>query len=154
MAVQRTRSLFESATQRTRVIRHLDIVCFIVDGGGAMIVPTADYVQTQKWASARIASGNPLNDRGRLIERWLVLVSRPGSIAPTRGNPRQLAAIARSMQAAGYDLNEWSLPPEIKNPPRPIDQMGTRKPAAPEAEAVPEEPSLSEQSEQKSVRPD
>lgn len=135
MAVPRTRSLFESATQRARVIRHLDIVCFIIDGGGAMIVPMADFVQTQKWASARIASGNAMNDRGRLIERWLVLVSRPGSIASTRGHPRQLEAIARSMRAAGYDLNEWALPPEIRNPPRPIDQLGTRKPVEPDEKA-------------------
>jgi len=141
MTAPRTRSLYESATQRARVIRHLDIVCFIVDGAGAMIVPMADFVQTQKWASARIASGNAMNDRGRLIERWLVLVSRPGSIAQTRGHPRQLAAIARSMQAAGYDLNEWTLPLEIRNPPRPIDQLGTRKPAAaePEEEEAPPE---------------
>jgi hypothetical protein len=133
LTIQRTRTLFESATQRARIIRHLDIVCFIVDGGGAMIVPTADFVQTQKWAAARIASGNPINDRGRLIERWLVLVSRPGSIAQTRGNPRQLQAIARSMLAAGYDLGEWALPQEIKNPPRPIDQMGARKPKSADA---------------------
>ncbi len=110
------RTLFESATLRARVVRHADIVCLIVDGAGAMVLPLQDFVQAQKWASARIASGNVLSDRGRFLERFLSLISRPGSIAPTRGNQRQLEAIARAMRAAGYDLSEWSLPKEIGNP--------------------------------------
>lgn len=132
MAVQRSRSLFESATQRARVVRHLDIVCLIFDGSGALIVPTADFVQNQKWASARMASGNAISDRGRFVERLTTLVSRPGSMASTRGSPRQLEAIARSMRAAGYDLNEWMLPAEIRNPPVVSDMLNARKPAAPQ----------------------
>jgi hypothetical protein len=137
MAVPRSRTLFESATMRARVVRHIDIVCLIVDGGGAMIVPLADFMQNQKWASARIASGNLMNDRGRFIERLSVLVSRPGSIASTRGNPRQIAAVAKSMRAAGYDLSEWALPPEIKNPPPAPDALGVRKPKPDEEEKSP-----------------
>jgi len=133
MAVQRSRSLFESATQRARVVRHLDIVCLIFDGSGALIVPTADFVQNQKWASARMASGNAISDRGRFVERLTTLVSRPGSMASTRGSPRQLEAIARSMRAAGYDLNEWMLPADIRNPPVVSDMLNARKPVPPQA---------------------
>lgn len=119
MAAPAQRTLFEAATTRARIVRHLDIVCLIIDAGGAMIFPIQDFVQAQKWASSRIASGNLLNDRGRFLERMQSVVSRPGSLVPTRGNPRQLEALARSMRAAGYDIGEWSLPAEIKNPPRP-----------------------------------
>ncbi|EIT69654.1 MULTISPECIES: hypothetical protein [Hydrocarboniphaga] len=117
MAAPAQRTLFEAATTRARIVRHLDIVCLIIDAGGAMIIPMQDFVQAQKWASSRIASGNLLNDRGRFLERMQSLVSRPGSLAPTRGNPKQLEAIVRSMRAAGYDIGEWSLPAEIRNPP-------------------------------------
>ncbi len=111
------RTLFESATQRTRIVRHLDIVCLIVDAGGAMIVPIQDFVQAQKWASSKLASGNALSDRSRFLEQMQTLVSRPGSIAPTRGNERSLIAVARAMRAAGYEVGEWSLPADIRNPP-------------------------------------
>jgi hypothetical protein len=116
MAQATQRTLYEAATSRARVVRHLDIVCLIVDAGGAMIIPMQDFVQAQKWASARIASGNLLNDRGRFLERMQSVVSRPGSLVPTRGNPRQLEALVRSMRAAGYDIGEWSLPAEIAHP--------------------------------------
>ena len=117
MAAPTQRSLYEAATSRARVVRHLDIVCLIIDAGGAMVFPMQDFVQAQKWASARIASGNLLNDRGRFLERMLSVISRPGSLVPTRGNPKQLEALANSMRAAGYDIGEWSLPAEIRNPP-------------------------------------
>lgn len=127
---QRTRSLYESATARARVLRHIDIVCLIVDGGGAMIVPMQDFVQAQKWASSRPASGNVLTDRGRFLDQIPALVSRPGSIVSTRGNPRQIEMLARAMRAAGYDLGEWTLPPQIRTP-APAAALGAKKPAAP-----------------------
>lgn len=126
MPTPRQRTLFESATARARVVRHIDIVCVVIDGGGSLIVPMQDFVQAQKWASARMASGNLLGDRARLFERLLTVVSRPGSIVPTRGNNRQLESLARSMRAAGYDITEWSLPAEIRNPP-PVDIPGLPK---------------------------
>lgn len=116
-APERPRSLYDSALARGRVVRHLDIVCLIVDAGGAMVMPMAEFQAAQKWAASRIASGNVLSDRSRFLERVLTVVSRPGSLVPTRGNNRQIEAVARSMRAAGYDLGEWSLPAEIKKLP-------------------------------------
>ena len=121
-ASTRQKTLYESATARSRVIRHLDLVCVVDDGGGAMITPTADFVQAQKWAASRLASGTLMTDRGRFFERLVTVVSRPGSTVPTRGNPRQLESVARSMKAAGYELTEWTLPNEIVAPKTHLPQ--------------------------------
>jgi hypothetical protein len=126
MPAPRQKSLFESATSRSRVVRHIDIACVIVDGGGAMIFPLQDFVQAQKWAASRMASGNVLSDRGRFFDRFLTVVSRPGSIVPTRGSHRHLGQIMRSMRAAGYDVDEWSFPAEVRHPP-PMQPAQTKK---------------------------
>lgn len=114
-----TRNLFESATSGARIVRQGDIVCLIVDGGGAMVMASGDFVQAQKWAQSRPASGNALTDRGRFLEQLPALVSRPGSFFSTRGNARQLEKLAKLMRQSGYDLGEWLLPPELKRPPAP-----------------------------------
>lgn len=112
--MQKARNLFESATSRGRVIRAGDIVCIVMDGAGAVIVPTMDFVQAQKWAQSKTPSANLLTDRARFLDQFTVLVSRPGSIQATRGNDRQLAHIATGMAAAGYALAEWSLPLQLR----------------------------------------
>jgi hypothetical protein len=111
------RSLLESATARGRVIRQGDIVCIIMDGGGAMVVPSQEYLQASKWAQSKPPSGNLLTDRARFLDKITSLVSRPGSLQATRGNDKALEKLARAMQHSGYDLSEWTLPPELKNPP-------------------------------------
>lgn len=113
-----TISLYESATKRARVVRQGEIVCYIVDGGGAMVMTTQDFVQAQKWANAKPASGNMLTDRARFLEQVPALIARPGSMLPTRGHERYIERLARAMRQAGYDLNEWQLPPELKRPPQ------------------------------------
>ena len=37
----------------------------------------------------------------------------------TRGNAKQVEALAKLMKQGGYDLGEWMLPPELKNPQIP-----------------------------------
>lgn len=111
-----TQSLFQSATSRGRVVRQGDLVCVIIDGGGSMVMSTQDFLQAQKWAQSKPATGNALTDRGRFLDQIGSMVSRPGSLIPTRGNDRQVATLARQMRQAGYDLSEWNLPPELKAP--------------------------------------
>lgn len=126
-----TATLYDSATKRARVVRQGDIVCYIVDGGGAMVMASQDFVQAQKWATAKPASGNALTDRARFLEQVPALVSRPGSMLPTRGSERSVERLAKAMRQAGYDLNEWQLPPEIKRPPQPdaaVAKSGDPKP--------------------------
>ena len=128
----RTFSLFESAVSRMRVMRQGDIVQLVIDGGGALVTSTQDFIQAQKWASSKPASGNMITDRGRMLERLSVLVARPGSVLGTQGNAKQLAGLCKLMSQGGYDLAEWMLPPELKNPQ---PQAPANKPDPPDAEA-------------------
>lgn len=113
---QQARNLFESATNRGRVIRQGDVACIVMDGAGASVVNMQDLLQAQRWAQSRPGSANLLNDRGRFLDQFSVLVSRPGSQQATRGNAHQLERLVRSMLQSGYDLSEWTLPPEMKDP--------------------------------------
>ena len=112
--MQKARNLFESATSRGRVIRAGDIVCIVMDGAGAMVVSSMEFVQAQKWAQSKIPSANMLTDRARFLDRFVVMVSRPGSLQATRGSDRQLAQLASGMAAAGYTMSEWSLPMQLR----------------------------------------
>jgi hypothetical protein len=132
----RTLTLFESATQRGRVVKQGDLVQIIVDGGGAMVVAMQDFVMAQKWAQSKPASGNAITDRGRFLEQFPVLVSRPGSFVGTRGNERQLQTFTKKMRAAGYDLAEWMLPPELKNPLTPEEEKKAEDEARAKAKAA------------------
>ena len=114
MATQ-PRNLFEAATSRGRVLRKGEVACIVMDGGGASIVFMQELTGAQKWAQSRLPSSNLLTDRARFLDQFTVLVSRPGSIQATRGNERQLEKIAKAMLGAGYDLSEWTLPPELKS---------------------------------------
>lgn len=112
--VQQARNLFDAATARGRVVKQGDIACIIMDGNGAVIVSMQDFQQAQKWAQSKLPSANLLSDRARFLDQFSVLVSRPGSVQATRGNDRQLARLAKSMSSAGYDLGEWTLPPQLR----------------------------------------
>ncbi len=115
MAGTRTLTLFESAVSRARVIRQGDIVQVVIDGGGAFVTFTQEFMQAQKWAQSKPATGNVVTDRGRLFERIGTLISRPGSMLSTRGHGKYVENLARSMNQTGYDLGEWMLPPELKD---------------------------------------
>jgi hypothetical protein len=128
----RAETLLEAALKRIRVIRQGDIVQLVIDGGGALVTTTQEFIQAQKWASSKTATGNIVTDRGRLLEQIGPLISRPGSILSTRGNAKQVEALAKLMKQGGYDLGEWMLPPELKNPQ--IPQPEPAKPKAAEAE--------------------
>ncbi len=128
------RNLFEAATGRGRVTRQGEVACIVMDGGGSMVVSAQELTGAQKWAQSRVPSSNLLTDRARFLDQFTVLVSRPGSVQATRGNDRQLERLAKAMLGAGYDLAEWTLPPELKS-------IGHRRapgaPAPPEASAAP-----------------
>lgn len=135
--VQAPRTLFEAATRNGRVIRQGDIACIVMDGGGATIVFMQEFIGAQKWAQSRIPTSNLLSDRARFLDQFTALISRPGSIQATRGNDRQLEKLARAMLAAGYDLNEWTLPVEFKTlgcAPPPPATPAPAKPAAGDAD--------------------
>ena len=133
--VQAPRTLFEAATARGRVIRQGDIACIVMDGAGSVIVFMQEFVGAQKWAQSRVPTSNLLSDRARFLDQFTTVVARPGSVQTTRGNDRQLEKLVRAMLAVGYDLNEWTLPVELKAighakppPPQPVkDADGASK---------------------------
>lgn len=133
--MSRSISLFEAATQRSRILRQGDLTQIIIDGGGALVVMTQDYIPVQKWAQSKAASQNALTDRGRFLEQLPALVSRPGTQASTRGSTKQLEALARTMKQGGYDLSEWNLPPELKQAPVIAPLPAKPQTDAPESEA-------------------
>lgn len=110
----RALTLLESAQSRMRTIRQGDLAQLIVDGGGAMVVPMIELMQAQKWAQRKASSGNMLTDRTRFLEQVTTLISRPGSMLPTKGHHKAIEALAKQMMQAGYDINEWALPPELR----------------------------------------
>lgn len=110
-----TLTLYDSAFKRARVIRQGDLTQVVIDGGGAFVVMTQDFMQVRKWAQSKTASQNAMTDRGRVFEQFGVLISRPGTQAVTRGHNVQLEKLAKSMKQGGYDLGEWSLPPDLKH---------------------------------------
>ena len=120
---ERTYTLFESATRSARLLKQGPIMCIIIDGGGAMICFTDEFLAAQKWASRKPATGNAISDRGRFLDQLSVMITRPGSFMGTRGSDKIVEKLARAMMAAGYDLGEWSLPPELKSlgHPGPVD---------------------------------
>ncbi|AXQ29762.1 hypothetical protein D0B54_14240 [Solimonas sp. K1W22B-7] len=108
------KTLFEAFAQRARIAKQGEIAMIVIDGGGAMIVAMDEFITAQKWAQSRVSSGNVVSDRGRILEQFQVMVTRPGSFTGTKGNDRQLYKMAKKMRAAGHDLGEWQLPPELK----------------------------------------
>jgi hypothetical protein len=139
--VRVARSLFEAATARGRLIRHGDIACIVMDGAGAVVVSTQELIPAQKWAQSRPPSSNLLSDRARFLDRFQTLISRPGSVQSTRGSQRPLERLAQAMSAAGYDLGEWVLPAEVREPgkPRPNAEAPTPEPTeSPDPDVAPD----------------
>ncbi len=54
--MKRSVNLFESALSRARVIRQEDIVQVVIDGG-AFVIVSQEFLQAQKWASPKAATG-------------------------------------------------------------------------------------------------
>lgn len=124
MAVKQL-TLYESARGRLRVSRIGGLTMLVVDGQGLALCLTADFSPVEKWAKSKGAGPNATIDMGKIIERLDVLVCRPGTtFAGTRGSLKPMEAVVKEMRAAGMDLREYQLPPELKSgklaePPKP-----------------------------------
>ncbi|HUS24770.1 MAG TPA: hypothetical protein VM369_07465 [Candidatus Binatia bacterium] len=111
-------TLLQSALQRLRVTRSGGITQLVVDGQGAALVPTADFSPVQKWAHSRTAAPNALQSMQRVIDKLEVVIVRPGTtFAATRGSAKPLGDLLKMMKSSGFDINEWAIPNEVKNPP-------------------------------------
>jgi hypothetical protein len=124
-------SLFQSACGKLRISRMGPLTVLIIDGQGLALCLTADFSPVEKWAKSRPQGPNATIDSAKIIEKVDVLVCRPGTtFASTRGSTKPLEAIAKAMRAAGMDLKEFSLPPELKDMGKPEDQVLAAKEAA------------------------
>lgn len=130
-------SLYQQALGRLRVSRVGPLTMLVVDGQGLALCLTADFSPIEKWAKSRPAGPNANIDMGKIVEKIDVLVARPGTtFASTRGSTKPLEAVAKAMKAAGMDLKEFSLPPELKNLGKAEDQVLAAKEAAEKKKAA------------------
>lgn len=106
-------SLYEMAASKGRVIRQGEIVQMIMDGAGAFVCTAQDFTIAQKWGMSRTGSGNIVTDRGRLLDKIEVLISRPNSFVSTRGSSVPIERLAKAMKQAGYDLKEWNIARDV-----------------------------------------
>jgi len=124
-------SLFQSACGKLRISRLGLLTMLVVDGQGLALCLTGDFSPVEKWAKGKGAGPNATIDMGKIIEKIDVLVCRSGTtFASTRGSTKPLEAIAKAMLQAGMDIKEYSLPPELKDVGRPVDQVLAAKEAA------------------------
>ena len=124
-------SLFQSAAGKLRISRLGPLTMLVIDGQGLALCLTADFSPVEKWAKSRPQGPNATIDAAKIIEKVDVLVCRPGTtFASTRGSTKPLEAVAKAMKAAGIDLKEYALPPELKDMGKPVDQVLVAKEAA------------------------
>lgn len=123
-------SLYQQATAKLRVSRVGPLTMLVVDGQGLAFCLTADFSPIEKWAKSRPAGPNATLDMGKIVEKVDVLVARPGTtFASTRGSTKPLEAVVKAMKAAGMDVKEFALPPELKNA-TVVDEVAAAKEAA------------------------
>ena len=130
----RVLSLYEMAASKGRVIRQGEIVQMVMDGAGAFVCSAQDFTIAQKWGMSRTGSGNIVTDRGRLLDKIEVLISRPNSFVSTRGSSVPIERLAKAMKQAGYDLKEWNIARDV------IELIDKRPGQEPAKKAAPEEP--------------
>lgn len=106
-------SLYETATNKGRVIRQGEIVQVVMDGAGAFVCGAQEFMIAMKWGMSRTGSGNVTTDRGRFIEKIEVLISRPNSFVATRGSSVPIERLAKTMKQNGYDLKEWNISRDV-----------------------------------------
>ena len=129
-------NMLQSAAGKLRISRLGGLTMLVVDGQGLALTTTADFSVVEKWAKSKAAAPNPTMSMTKIIEKVDVLVCRAGTtFAATRGSTKPLEAIVKGILAAGMDLKEFSLPPELKDAGRPVDYVLVAKAAA-EAKAA------------------
>ena len=124
-------SLFQSACAKLRVSRLGALTMLVVDGQGLAFCLTSDFSPVEKWARAKPQGPNATIDMGKIVEKIDVMITRPGTtFASTRGSTKPLEAVVKAMKAAGVDIKEFQLPPELKDLGKPEDQVLAAKEAA------------------------
>lgn len=133
---QKEISLYQSAAGKLRVSRAGSLTMLVVDGQGLAYCLTADFSPVEKWAKSRPSGPNATIDMGKILDKIDVMVCRPGTtFGSTRGSTKPLEGIVKGMRAAGIDVKEFSLPPELKNSGA-VDEVQAAKDAAEKKKAA------------------
>jgi hypothetical protein len=107
------KTLLQSAQGGAQTKRYRDFVIAYFEGEGAVAVPIAVWTPAAAWAHGRQPSGNRVRDRGNLLMRLDVLVTRRGTtVTSTTGGMVPIARLRNAMKGEGVDLKEWNFPPD------------------------------------------
>lgn len=113
MALFAPKTVLQAAQGGAQTKRYRDFVVAHFEGEGAIAVPNAIWLPAAAWANARQPSGNRMRDRGMLLQRLDVLVTRRGTtVVSTTGGMIPLARLRNAMRAEGVDMKEWNFPPD------------------------------------------
>ena len=130
-------SLLQSAAGKLRISRLGPLTMLTVDGQGLGLCLTADFSPIEKWAKAKTQGPNANIDMTKIIDKIDVMVTRAGTtFASTRGSVKPLEGVVKAMRAAGMDIKEFQLPPELKGMGQPVDQVLASKEAAEKKKAA------------------
>jgi hypothetical protein len=128
--------MLQAALQRMRVTRQGQVTMIVVDGQGAAAIPTMDYRTVEAWANKKASAPNANQSLLKVMEKVETMICRPGTtFASTRGSPKYVTDLAKAMISAGMDINEFSLPPDVKEAatsPAMADTKPARKDEPPE----------------------
>ena len=92
------KTLLQAAQGGAQTKRYRDFAIAYFEGEGAIAVPTAIWQPTAAWANARQPSGNRMRDRGLLLQRLDVLVTRRGTtVCSTTGGMIPLARLRNAL---------------------------------------------------------
>jgi hypothetical protein len=107
------KTLLQAAQGGAQTKRYRDFVIAYFEGEGAIAVPNDIWQPAASWANARTPSGNRMRDRGLLLMRLDVLVTRKGTtVAAGVGGLVPVARLRNAMKSEGVDLKEWNFPPD------------------------------------------
>jgi len=107
------KTLLQAAQGGAQTKRYREFVIAYFEGEGAIAVPQAVWTPAAAWAHGRQPSGNRVRDRGTLLQRLDVLVTRRGTtVTSTAGGLVPLARLRNAMKSEGVDLKEWNFPPD------------------------------------------
>ena len=137
------KTVLQAAQGGAQTKRFRDFVIAHFEGEGAIAVPNAIWLPAAAWANSRQPSGNRMRDRGMLLQRLDVLVTRRGTtVVSTSGGMIPLARLRNVMRSEGLDLKEWNFPPDSVLD-KALDPGSGKKDGEPEAAdgAEPQQPS-------------
>jgi hypothetical protein len=107
------KTMLQAAQNGAQTKRYRDFVVAYFEGEGAIAVPNTIWQPAASWANSRQPSGNRMRDRGLLLQRLDVLVTRKGTtVTSSTGGLVPLARLRNAMRSEGVDLKEWNFPPD------------------------------------------